>query len=533
MSSTAGLFLAVVDGLASTGTNGLRWLDWIVIALYFVSMLGIGWYFSRRQKSTEEYFVGGRSMRSFSIGISLFATLLSTISYLAQPGEMIKHGPIVICGLLYIPVAYWVVGHLFIPHFMRLKVTSAYELLEIRLSLSVRLLGSAIFIATRLVWMALLIYLTAKAMVVVLAMDERWVPIIIVVSGLVTVAYTSAGGFRGVVISDVVQFFILMGGALLTIVAISVQLGGVKAWVPTHWLPTWDHQPLFSFDLTVRATVIGSVVNTIAWWLCTAVSDQMAIQRYAATKDIRHAKRAFLINCMADATVWFILVAVGFALLGFFTAHPEYRPAGKSLIADADYLFPYYISNFVPMGIGGMVVAGMFAAAMSSLASGINSTVTVLQTDFIDRFRRQRQAGEPPPRGVALARILSASMGTAVVLVSALMGKVPGNIMEVTTKTNGLFVGPLAGLFLMALFVPFATALGAICGAICGLAAAIVFAYWDVLTGRPGLSFQYIIPVSVLVHLGVGLLLSLLQTGERRRIVPAPAAAQTAREMVP
>jgi SSS family solute:Na+ symporter len=497
--------------------RGLQGLDWVVMGGYGVAMLAIGWYYSRRQTSTKEYFLADRQARPFMIGISLFATLISTISYLAWPGEMIKHGPVILCGILTLPVIYLIVGYWLIPVFMNLSITSAYEILETRLGLGARLLGSGIFILTRLVWMGLLMYLAGKTIVVMLGWSPTIVPYVVVISGLITVVYTSMGGLRAVIVTDVLQAFILMVGAFLTILCISVKMGGVAAWWPTSWASNWDAQPILSFNPEVRVTVIGTLVANFAWWICTACSDQMAIQRYLATRDAKSARRAFLINNGADILTSFLLAMVGFALLGFFRVHPQFLTQNQNLVQDADYLFPHYIANFMPMGFAGLVVAGMFAAAMSSLSSGINSVTTVITVDFIDRFKKQR---ENEPHHVHRVKILALAIGVGVVLLSSVIGKVPGNIIEITTKTNGLFVGPMGGLFILALFIPFANSFGTIVGAIYGFAAAVLIAYWDVLTGRPGLSFQWIIVASLAVHLIVGLILSLLPIRQRGLLTP-------------
>lgn len=498
-----------------TTHSGLRPLDWVVIFLYGGVLLAIGAYYSRRQKSTEDYFVGGRNMKSWLVGLSLFATLLSTISYLALPGEVIKHGPVFLAGLFYVPIVFVVVGYLLIPRLMRMKVTSAYEVLEGQFGRRGRLFGATLFLATRLVWMALMMFLTAKVMVVVLGLDDRWTPLVIALTGIVTVAYTGAGGMEAVVMTDVLQFFVLMAGALVTILLISIHLGSVTAWIPTTWSPNWDRQPFFSFDPTVRVTVVGSILNASLWWICTASSDQMAVQRYASTPSAKTARRAFLINSIADVTVGLILAGVGFALLGYFRS----GVAGQGIdpLTNADYLFPSYIANYVPAGVAGLVIAGMFSAAMSSLSSGINSSVTVLTVDFIGRSKDTTS-----DRGdVRQARLMSFGIGIVVIILGMIIGKVPGNILEVTNKTNGLFVGPLAGLFILAMFVPFATCFGAVWGAIYGFAAAFLVAYWDILSSRPGLSFQYIIAAALGVNLIVGVALSLISRnglGNRSRL---------------
>ena len=502
--------------IARRDFRGLQWPDWTIICLYGAAMLGLGAYYSRRQTNAEEYFLGSRNMNPYIVGISMFATLLSTISYLGTPGEMIKHGPIVVFMFLGIPITYLVVGYILVPHIMKLRITSAYEILEARLGLPVRLLGSIIFIITRLVWMGLLVYLAAKVLVTMLNWHEDMIPWVVIGAGVVAVVYTAMGGLRAVIVTDVFQFVILFVGAIVTIILISVAMGGFS-WFPTQWAPHWDVQPLFSWNISTRATLIGAILSYTFWWICTAGSDQVAIQRYLATRDIKTARRAFLINATAEVSIGMTLYLVGFALLGFFLANPHLIPDGKNLIADADFLFPRYVANYLPIGLAGLVVAGMLAAAMSSLDSGINSIVTVTSRDFIDRFRRKKNSeGNNSATNLRLAKYMVLIIGILVILVSSQMKKVPGNIMEITMKTNGLFVGPLFGLFFMAFFVRRATILGTFIGAIYGFMTAFIFAYWDKITGAANsLSFQLILPAAVIVNIFVGILLSRISTRDK------------------
>lgn len=511
-------------------------LDWLVIAAYFGVMLAIGWYYSRRTATTDDYLLGGRNMRSSSVGLSLFATLMSTITYLALPGEMINKGPVILCWMFGLPIVYLVVGYLLIPHFMRLQVTSAYELLEMRLGLEGRLLAALMFLATRMLWMALIIYITTDKLIIqMMHWPSTMTPWVAAAIGIVTVIYTSMGGLRAVVLTDVIQSFILIGGALLCLIVITGNMGGVDAWWPREWSPTWDRQKVFTWDPTERVTVVGSFVFMTLWWICTAGSDQMAIQRYLATRDVAAARRVFLVTLVANVVITSLLVAVGFALLGFFRADPHNLGPGMTVERDADSLFPYYIVRFLPPGITGLVIAGLLAAAMSSLSSGINSACSVISSDFISRFRRMRvergfpvqvvrlpgakiarhpvntpdeSVGAPVAVSVLQTKWIAVASGLVAVLLSFVIGKVSGNIMAVTVKTNHVFVAPLFGLFFMALFVPFATPFGAVFGALYGAAAAVIVGYWHLLTGQAELSFQWITLVSLTVNLVAGILLS-------------------------
>ena len=501
--------LAGEDAYASDSSvlRGLQWADWAVVGAYGVFMIALGVFYSRRQTTTEDYFLAGRRTGAWVAGISLFATLLSTISYLSTPGELIKHGPVFFLGCFGAILAIPIVGYVLIPAVMRLPVTSAYEILESRLGLKVRMLGSAIFIATRLVWMALLIYISSKALVVMMHWDHGSVPLVIWVLGALAIVYTMLGGLRAVMITDVVQTAILLGGLILTIAFITDNLGSVGAWWPTGWAAHWDDQPLLSFSPTVRVTTLGSIFYAILFWCCVSVSDQLTIQRYLSTRDVKTARQAFSITAITVVVSTVLLVLTGFALLGFFQHHPELMPAGQVIPGDSDYLFPYYIANFLPVGVAGLVVSAILAAAMSSLDSGLNSVTTVLTVDWLGRLG---DGSRSEARKLWLARWLTIGIGVLVLALACAVGLVPGNIIEVMLKTQGLFFAPMAGLFLMALFIPFSTGAGAIVGAACGLVTATAIAYWDVLTGGPELSFQWIIPAAIIAQLASGCLVSIL-----------------------
>ena len=157
------------SSVQSTSAGGLGVVDWSIIAIYAGATIGLGWYYSRRQQRTEEHFVGDRRMNPILIGVSLFATLLSTITYLAAPGEIIAKGPAIsIAWLMSLPLIFLIGSYLVLPIYMRQSVTSAYELLEERLGVGIRLLGSSMFLVLRLTWMSLLVYTAAVAMTVML-----------------------------------------------------------------------------------------------------------------------------------------------------------------------------------------------------------------------------------------------------------------------------------------------------------------------------------------------------------------------------
>ena len=491
--------------------QGLHIVDILILFLYAGGMLGLGWFYSRRQRTVDEYFVGNRSMNSYMIGISLYATLLSTITYLSTPGEMISKGPVVIAGWASIPIAYVVIAYGLIPVFMKYRVTSAYEILEMRLGVGARLTGAVMFIALRLIWMSLLIYFASKALLAILDLEDGWLFAVTLGTGVVAITYSTLGGLRAVVVTDMVQFILLFGGAVLVIVMVTVELGGFS-WFPTEWDPNWDEQPLFSFDPHVRASVFGFILMGTAWNICTAGADQTVIQRFMATSDAKSARRSFLIKSIAGVVVATLLAFVGLALSGYFQAFPEQLPAGKT-IDDADLLFPHFISHQLPPGIAGLVVSGMFAAAMSSIDSGVNSISAVVTTDFVGRF----SVGNVSDKlRVRLARIVALTVGLIVVGASTYMQYVPGNFLAMSKRTSSLFVAPLFILFFIGLFVPFRTQVGAIIGSLASAATAILIAFWSEITGLEPVSFMWITFSAFVVGATVGCLASLATSPSRR-----------------
>ncbi len=489
---------------------GLQFVDWVIIAAYALSTIGLGIYFARKQNSTDEYFTGGGKMGSFFIGVSLFATLLSTISYLSMPGEGAGKGPVAMIGMLCYPVIFFVVGYWIIPVYMKQRVTSAYELLEQRLGLSISILGATMFLALRLVWMTLLVYVAANAMAVMMGMDywvvhqdpwsidsiqfsseadennfrgfTRWQdgnlqiatrPIVVLVAGAVALIYTSLGGLRAVVITDFMQTVLLFGGAVLVLITVTYHFGGF-GWFPTRWQDNWDPQPFLPSSINTRVSVVGSFLTILTWYIATLAGDQTSVQRFMATEDAATARRAVGVQLCVGLVVQLTLFAVGFALLAYFLQQREQFPDEFNISENADDLFPHFISYQLPVGVSGLVAAAMFAAAMSSIDSGVNSITAVVTTNYVDRmgWKPKTQKGH-----LRLAQFIALAVGVIVVMCSSLVKYIDGNITAVTSKTVNLLTTPIFGLFFFALFIKSSRTLGVWIGAICGTATAVVIAF--------------------------------------------------------
>jgi SSS family solute:Na+ symporter len=488
-------------------------LDFAVVALYALAMLAVGRYYARRTKTADDYLLGGRTMSPFMIGLSLFATLTSTLTYLALPGEIIKNGPMIFAQLAAYPFIFVVVGWVLIPWIMRQRVTSGYELLETRLGVTGRLLGSGMFVALRTFWMASILYATtSKVLAPLLGLDSSWTPWLAVVMGLITIIYTAEGGLRAVVLTDAMQSLIMFVGAVVVIGIVSVRLGGIDAWWPNEWAADWP-EPVFGFRADVRITFLGAALNMFVWMVCTAGSDQMAMQRYLSTRDAPAARRSFGIHLLTEVFMMALLTLVGFAVLAYFTAHPEEMTVGKSPTKDADQLLPHFIVVGLPAGLSGLVIAALLSAAMSSLSSGLNSSSAVITNDFIGRFRSVQLTQH---QEVRLARYVSVAVGVVAVSLSTVVGQLAQNLLELCIKVVNLLTAPLFVLFCLALFVRWATPLGALVATFVSIAVAVGIAFFKWF----GLEMLWTGPCSLAAGVVAGMLVSLVPIGRRGAVEP-------------
>jgi SSS family solute:Na+ symporter len=478
----------------------LTGIDWSVIVLFAIGMLLVGWYYSKKTKNTEDYLLGGRKMKPMAVGLSLFATMISSLSYLSYPGEMIKNGPVFFIGMLILPLIYYVVGWFLIPRFMEMKVTSAYELLEQKLGLSVRLLATFFFLTLRFLWMAAILYITINtALVTIVDISPFYTPFISSFLMLLTILYTSMGGFKAVVTTDVIQSVVLWGGAFFTLVVVVLHFHSFTSWLPDHYLEYWS--PLkWGIDVHERTTVGNAMIMLFVWFICTNGSDQMAVQRYLSTKNVQAARRTFGISLIATFIVKIFLAIVGLAMLAYFLDNPHFLNDGQTLTKQADNLFPKFILVGLPVGISGIVAAGILAAAMSSLSSGLNSSSSVISEDIIKRLFPGLISVNP----LKQVKIISVLVGVVTILISLTIGNVRGNLLDIIFKTSNLFVAPLFVLFFMAIFIPFSTSKGTIIGGLISVAMAVSAAFWEFT----GIKALWIMPAALVAGIIAGVVAS-------------------------
>jgi len=500
--------------------------------VYLLGVLGAGLYFSRQQTKSEDYFVGGRKMPWLAVGLSIMASLLSTLSYLASPGEMIKNGPAMAIGWLVVPFVFLVVSFLWLPFLMRLKLTSVYEYLDRRFGPRAGKLASCLFVfVLRLFWMGLIVMTASEAVADITYESitgfvgsglsrESWTLAVLFSVGILATVYTVLGGIKAVIWTDVVQTIILILGALLTLIIIASDTGTG----PTDWWATITSDeggghampPLWSWDLGERNVIGFALLNSVFWYCCTFLGDQVAMQRYFSTESLSAAIKSNIVNFSCDLIVMVLLAGCGMALLSYYLQDPakvdplrvhipvienvdaferlpdaqkklelkKARAAWKNRSSKdvlshenvADKVFPHFIGNGLPVGLSGLVVAALFAVAMSSLDSGINSVSTVLTVDFF----RKRRPNMSDAEELRLARKLSIGIGFGCTLLAVGLMFLPDhfNIIDVSSRTFNCALGPLAAMFLVGMFLPHVGETAVIVATLAGTALALIISWW-------------------------------------------------------
>lgn len=505
--------------------SGLEFLDLAAIAMYLLVTLGIALWFGHKQKTTEDYFVGGRHVPWFAVGMSILATLFSTISYLGLPGEMIKHGVGLFVGYMTIPLSMLVIFFLWTPFFMRLKLTSAYEYLERRFGYEVRLIAATLFVLLRLGWMSMVVYVASFALDGIKGKDLAWLPgpdlyWWIGMVGLLAAIYTAIGGIQAMIWTDVLQCFLLLAGVLLVIgqVMLLDKSGPADWWAfaetnaPDHTTP-----PVFSWDLTVRVTIFTAMMNSFFWTICTHGSDQVVLQRYFSTPSLWAARRSYLM-CVATEIVMVGLMAVcGLALLAFYLPRPDFLPEGMTALGNADKLFPHFLGHQLPAGCAGLVISAFLCDAIQTLEAGVNSITAVATNDLLPGLRKR---GWRTWSDLTIARMLAVLVTVGVTInalfVADLVQRHNFSITDMMPKLFNLFLGPLGALFMIGMFFPRCTSRSAIPAVLIGLLVSIFWSWGHIIFGfEKGLSFLLAIAVPCLTTLGLAAILSrIVETGD-------------------
>lgn len=471
-------------------------LDFVVLAVYLLAMVGVGFYFARKNKSTDDYFRGGQRIPWWAAACSIYATMLSSLTYTGLPAKVFAQDWVLLVGngmiLATVPVAVY----LALPFFRQIDATSAYEYLDKRFNLPVRLFGSAMFILFHISRMGIIMALTALALSAAVPMTPVQC---VLLMGVLCLIYCSLGGVEAVIWTDTIQTFVLLGGAVLCLAFIIHGSGGPGAFIQTGMADQkftaviWDFSPTSYTILAIWVIVIGGMGQNISSYM----ADQAVVQRYMTTPDRKLAARSIWASGLMAVPTSALFFAIGTGLYVFYKMHPaELDPTIKT-----DQIFPLFIVNNLPIGVAGLIVAGIFAAAQSTVSTSMNSTATAVVTDFLRPFR----ACKSEKGYLNAARLFTLILGTLGTLAGLLFVSPDVRLLlDVYFKVIGMFMGLLAGLFVLGVLTRRATGFGATAGLCASFALSLVV--WQ-FTKTEGYLYA---AISIAGCLSVGYLASLV-----------------------
>ncbi|MBN2317404.1 MAG: sodium:solute symporter [Sedimentisphaerales bacterium] len=464
----------------------LHWLDIGTLSIYLVGIIATGIYFSRKNTSTEEYFVGGRSFAGWVVGFSLVGTSISSITFLAFPADSFKTAWLRYLPNLMLPVGIVIASYVYLPFFRRGKITSAYEYLEGRFGPSIRVYGAGAFIITQLVRLSMILYLLSLVLHEMLGLSPF---MCILVGGTFVALYTIIGGIDAVIWTDVVQTLVLTLGSILCLGIIIHKLPGglgqiFSVAIREHKfslseLTDGKLSPVpWGFSLE-RKTVMMMFFLGLTTWLTEYSTNQNTIQRYCASKNVHEARKAMWVCVCCSLPIWTFYMFLGTSLFAFFDSFPTSETTEMLTGArKAEQVLPFFIMNYLPPGVTGLVIAAALAAAMSSLDSIINAVATV---GIVDIYRRHLVKGREDKHYLKVAWIF-ASVAAAVMIGGAiLLAKSDTKTLQDTaTILASLFAGGLLGMYMLG----FLTKKGDARAVGFGIGATILFTCWTMLSSK-------------------------------------------------
>jgi len=426
--------------------------NYAVLFLYLLLMLAIGWWVGRRVQGTRAFFVAEGRMGSVVVGLSLLGTYLSSLTMMALPGVSFgKDDMLWSIQLPFLILTAFVITRWVLPRYREAGVVSVYEYLEQRVHVSARLLASTAFLALQVGRMGLVLYLPALALAITTGADLVWT---IIIMGIVVTAYAVWGGIEAVIWTDAAQVIILTAGALASLFYI---LPAFAATGQSFGALAVEHHKLrmveWSLDIK-RVTTVWLVLQTVLETIRIYGTQQDMTQRYMATGSTAKANRSVWISILGYIPLGYLFYFIGAALFLYYqaTAGPTMGPDIQELIAHKreDAIYPYFIVRVLPAGMAGLVIAAIWAAAQSTLASSMNSCSTVCIEDFYKRFWGR---GREDQHYLRVARWLTVVWGAAQITMALLFIHIQSAQVQWTKIMGATANGVLA---LMALaFLPF------------------------------------------------------------------------------
>lgn len=492
-------------------------VDWAIIAVYLIGLIIFGYCLSRRQHSRADYYVGGRNIGPWPIAISTMATQCSTNSILGAPAFVAFSAGGGLLWLQYelaVPLAMIAIILLLMPVFRRLQLISVYEYLEKRFDLATRLTLSALFQLVRAFATSVTIYSIALVIELITGLSFFWSVILL---GFITLVYDVLGGMRGVVYSDVLQMAILVSVLVLLLVLLVMDQGGIA-----EVISVVDPARLQVIDFSHHGfgdghsfafwpMLFGGFFLYVSYYGC----DQSQVQRLLSTRTKEEGKKALMLNGVLRFPLVLVYCLVGVGIAAYAVTNPEFIAALPNNGNGPNYnvAVPQYILQTLPVGLVGLALVALFAAAMSSLDSVLNSLSASTMEDFIFRFR---QSPWSPSKELWVSRLVTVFWGGLTLVFAFYVGGIADSVLVAINKVGSLINGPVLGVFALGLLSRSATGPAAIAGLLCGFLFNVFC--WKFL---PDISWLWWNPLGFAITFFVGIVLSnVLNNAPAGKLVP-------------
>ncbi len=466
-------------------SSTLPLIDYMVILFSLVVSIGVGVYFAHRQKDTDKYFKAGGSIPSWAVGMSILATLISSVTFLAYPGAGYKSNWILLVQGLMVPVVLIFLIWFVVPLYRQVIRLSAYEYFERRFGFFARLYSSLGFILAHFSKMGTVFFLLTLALANLTGIN---VFVGLLVLGVSVVLLTFLGGIEAVIWLDVIQGFLLILGGLVSVAIILFKPAvGVGAVLQTMWDSGKISFGPYDFSF-VKLTFIVMAINGVFYAIQKYGTDQTIVQRYLTAKSDKNAIRASLMEVLLCVPVLTLFMFIGTVFFAFYKVTQIALPAGIT----AEGVFPHFILTQIPAGLTGLIISALIAAAISSLDSDLNCLSAIGVEDYYVRFKPNSTEQQRLWMGKALVLVSGiAAMFVATLYILAGSEGVLGIVFEL----YAIFSGGIAGMFLLGLFSKRANKEGLYIG----IAACVLFTGWAMLTST---KFDFGQGAKILLDLG-------------------------------
>ena len=421
----------------------LHLVDWLIFAGYLGIVFAVGLWFSGEQQSNEDYFLGGRRMHWLPVGLSLFATSFSSLSFIGLPREAAFEDYHLLLAIFFIPLIVTpIVCIFFIPMYFALRVTSAYAYLQVRFNRSVRLLASLVYSMFVLGWMGSLLFAVSIVLQAVLGLSDNQTNWTLIGVGLFATLYTVLGGVKAVIWTDVLQAVVLGGGMVIVLVLAVAMIDG-------GWTSVWEQGVaegkfnMFNMriDVTERANFFSACAYGFFVYLASHATSAGIVQRYMSMPSIRAACISNFAAAFVSTAVCTLFFVVGTAIYCFYH---QTGAGGFPALTRQDQLLPHFVlTELQVLGLTGLLVAGLFAAAMSSVDSGINTLTMTMTCDWLDGRKLS----------VTASRVLCTVFGLVTIGVAFFVPLLGKHVFDIIIRIGGTFFGLLLGVFALGLFV--------------------------------------------------------------------------------